>query len=228
MRPVNIFCLYWRGEFRGRDFSTRDVDRLCRSVSKHIDRPFNFYVLTNDSKAVLNAGFQPIELKHNWPGWWSKMELHRPDLPKGRSLYMDLDSHAIRSLQPILDYEGDLVMFPTRIPERKWSKLRKQKWVPRYQAATMLFDSGTECMVKTYEKFLQSPEKWMNLYRSDQDIMGHWLPNQPMFPGEWMVKLDTIRNYKEPHESAIIVTGQTPDGLFRKTESIKWFEPMAR
>lgn len=32
-----------------------------------------------------------IELRHGWPGWWSKMELFRPDL-RGDFLYMDLDT----------------------------------------------------------------------------------------------------------------------------------------
>ena len=63
-----------------------------------------------------------IELKHadDWPGWWAKMELYRPRiLPRLRTLYMDLDSHVIRSLQPILDYEGDLVMFNTKDKKHK-------------------------------------------------------------------------------------------------------------
>lgn len=32
-----------------------------------------------------------VPLEHHWPGWWSKMELFRPDLA-GDFLYMDLDT----------------------------------------------------------------------------------------------------------------------------------------
>ena len=32
-----------------------------------------------------------IPLEHDWPGWWSKMELFRPDI-KGRLFYLDLDT----------------------------------------------------------------------------------------------------------------------------------------
>src|SRR5690606_16618704 len=103
-----------------------------------------------------------------------------------------------RSLQPILDYPGDLVMFETGIPKRKWPLMGKRGWVCKYQAATMLFDSGTQCMIDVYEKFSQNPDKWMKRYRSDQDVMGDWIPNQPTFPREWMCKLDTIRNHKQP------------------------------
>ncbi len=50
---VNIVCVYWIGNFRGRDFVSYDVWWLYHSVLKHADRPFNFFVLTNDMDAVL-------------------------------------------------------------------------------------------------------------------------------------------------------------------------------
>lgn len=224
---VNILCLYWVGQFRGRDFSLQDIERLYQTVSKHIDRPFDFYCLTNTTE-ILPSYVKPIPLLYAWPGWWSKMEIHRPDLPSGRTLYMDLDSHAVRSLGPILDYPGNLVMFDTRIPMDKQRKLAKDGWVLRYQAATMLFDAGTMVMTLVWNKFTQNPERWMKQYRSDQDVMGDWIPYQPTFPKEWMIKLDTIRNDEKLRDEVIIVTGQTRDGLFRSTNKIPWFETTAR
>lgn len=224
---MNIMCLYWVGNFRGRDFTMADVERLYRSVSKHIDRDFTFYCLTNSDERFPDY-IKPIPLLYAWPGWWSKVELHRPDLPEGRTLYMDLDSHAIRSLTPILDYVGDLVMFRTRIPKGKWNHLKRIGWVCRYQAATMLFDSSTGCMYHVWNNFLKNPEMWMRKFRSEQDIMGEWIPNQPTFPDEWMVKLNTIRNYDKPPKDVIIVTGQPKNGDFRRTNKISWFEELAR
>ena len=224
---VNILCLYWIGKFRRGDFCIKDIERLYQSVKKHIDRDFKFYCLTNEKFEKLPKHVIPIQLDYAWPGWWSKMELFRSDLPKGRILYLDLASHVIRSLQPILDYEGDLVMFDTRIPEKKFEALKKKGWVCRYQNATMLFDSGTVCMVEIYNKFLQSPKSWMRQYRSDQDIMGAWVPNQPTFPNEWMIKLGTIRDYQQPPDDCSLVTGQTRDGLFRRRDSMPCFEQLA-
>lgn len=224
---VNILCLYWVGEFRKRDFSLDDVERLYQTVSKHIDRPFDFYCLTN-SIEEFPSYVKTIPLIYAWPGWWSKMEIHRPDLPPGRTLYMDLDSHCVRSLAPILDFPGNLVMFDTRIRKDRQAKLAKDGWVLRYQAATMLFTPGTMAMTITWNKFLMSPNKWMRQYRSDQDVMGDWLPDQPTFPKEWMIKLDTIRDDRELRDDVIIVTGQTRDGLFRNTNKIAWFESVAR
>lgn len=222
---MNVMCLYWVGDFRGRAFTTEHVARLRQSVDKHIDRPYTFYCLTNDMEADIPA--EKIELEYAWPGWWSKMELHRPDLPEGRTLYLDLDSHVIHDLSPILDYPGDLVLFKTRV-----DKYRKRKyngtggWVYRYQAATMLFTPGKFAWM--YEKFSRHPKLYMAKYRSDQDVMGNWIPNQPTFPDGWMIKLNTCLSMKEPPVEPIIITGQPKGGEFHIPNAIPWLEQMAR
>jgi len=218
---VNIICLYWVGEFRGRDFSEDDVWRLFENVSYHTDRPFSFYTLTNDMKASLPGG--KIELRYAWPGWWSKMELHRPDLPEGRTLYLDLDSHVIRNLQPILDTEGDLVMFPTDVVGKK--QLTNDGWlIPRYQAATMLFDPGVMSWI--WDTFVKCPEAHMSRFRSDQDVMAEWIPDQSTFPIRWMRKLKKCSKTDPPPEDVIIVTGQPGNGDFRRPELYTWLELM--
>jgi hypothetical protein len=94
----------------------------------------------------------------------------------------------------------------------------------------MLFTVGVDCMRHLWYKFLEEPEKWMRQYRSEQDIMGDWLPEQPVFPKDWMIKLGSIVRHKLKGipKSCIIVTGQPATGEFRKTQEIPWFEPMAR
>ena len=223
-KSVNIICLYWVGDFRGRDFSTKDVMRLRESVEKHIDRPFTFYCLTNDMQADIQG--EKIKLEHSWPGWWSKMELHRPDLPEGRTLYLDLDSHVIRSLKPILDFEGNLVMFKSRADKYK-TKHPEPRLVHRYQAATMLFDPGATAGF--YEMFCEDPQYFMNRYRSEQDLMGEYLPNQPTFPDKWMIKLKNCLHTHTPPDEAIIVTGQPSGRWFRRYPRVTpWLDEMAR
>lgn len=229
---MNILCLYWAGDFRGRDFTVDDVIRLYKSVFNHIDRPFNFYCLTNNSNAFrsINLPIIPIDLKHNWPGWWSKIEIHRPDLLTGRTLYLDLDSYIIRNLAPILDYPGDLVMFRNQktFSLRDKRKMKRDgKIINRYQAATMLFTPGVEVMQFVYKKFCKHPESYMNQYRSDQDIMGEWIPNQPVFPSEWMIKLSVLRFIPLP-EDVIVVTGQPRKDSFREPKFAPWLNEMAR
>jgi len=220
---MNIICLYWIGDFRKRKFIPEDVWNLYRSVSKHTDRPFKFYCLTNDMKAKLPG--TKIQLLYNWPGWWSKMELFRPDLPCGRTLYMDLDSRVVSSLQPILDYEGDLVMFNTRMS--KANEQRIHGVVCRYQAATMLFTPCSPVMRETWNRFKQAPEEYMKIFRGEQDMYGKWIPDQPTFPDNWMIKLDTLKRVQLPKE-VIIVTGQGDNYDFRYPFFATWLNKLAR
>lgn len=216
-------CLYWVGAFRGRDFTTKDVVRLRETVDKWIDRPYDFYCLTNDMDADVPA--IKIQLEYAWPGWWSKIELHRADLPPGRTLYLDLDTHVISNLSPILNYPGNLVMFRTRVS--RYRRLRPEKGViPRYQAGIMLFTPGK--FIWLYDKFRKSSHKYMRQFRSDQDLMGSWIPNQPTFPNEWMYKLSTCLNTDTPPANTIIVTGQPRDVDFRDPKSIPWLKSVAR
>ena len=139
---------------------------------------------------------------------------------------MDLDSHAIRSLGPILDTEGDLVMFPHKTNPNKF----EPGVVHKYQAATMLFDPGAFTWM--YDKFDQDWDYYLKHFRSDQDIMGEWIPDQPTFPDKWLMKMGALEKHQRrnstPPEDVIIVTGQTRRGGFRKTHEIEWFEKMAR
>jgi len=218
---INIMCLYWVGDFRGRDFNENDVQRLHDTVAKWIDRPFNFYTLTNDMKAKLPG--KKIELKHDWPGWWSKMELHRPNLPEGRTLYLDLDSHIVGELAPLLDTEGDLVMFPARSKGGKTSEGKKQ--VHRYQAATMLFTANFHTWF--YNIFCKNPEGYMKAYRSEQDLMGVMMPDLNTFPKEWLVKMSQLRN-KDIPKGTIVITGQPKDTSFRDPKFVPLLNQIAR
>lgn len=209
---VNIVTLLWKGDFRGRDYQDHHVVSLERNIASKIDRPYNFYTLTNDMGADLPG--EKIGLVNDWPGWWSKVELFRPDLPCGRTLYLDLDTYIVRSLQPILDTKGDLVMFPTTINgDSQWTR---DGWlIPRYQAGTMLFAPGQLSWV--YSKFKSQSQRLMQKYRSDQDIYAVWLPTQPTFPRHWLMKKREFERVGGIGDNTIIVTGNK-DGTFENEQ----------
>ena len=222
MESINIICLLWKGNFRGRDYTESDVQTLRWNIDRYIDRPYKFYCLTNDMSA--NVPAEKIQLLNNWSGWWSKVELFRPDLPPGRTLYMDLDSHIVNNMQPILDYEGDLVMFNSNKPSRLWYELQDDGWLYRYQAATMLFDPGALSWI--YDKFATSPERFMFKYRSEQDMYGDWIPDQPTFPDHWMMKLESLKKKTAVPEGVIIVTGRPKNDSFRNPSFAPWFKEL--
>lgn len=222
---TNIICLLWKGDFRGRDYKDEDVRRLKQTVDKHIDRPYTLYCLTNDMKADIPA--EKINLLNNFPGWWSKIELFRPDMPCGVNLYLDLDTHIVRSLQPILDYPvEDLVMFNSPYRKVGGKMYTKQgRLIVRYQAGTMLFKPGKLYWV--YQKFVKSPDSYMKMYRSEQDVYGQWIPNQPTFPDKWMTKISKLKN-NTINKDTIIVTGRPKGEDFRNPSFYKQLNTMAR
>ena len=77
------------------------VGKIARAVARHLSRPHRFVCLT-DSPTVPD-GVERIPLLHSWPGFWSKVELHRPGLFTGPVIYLDLDTVVCGSLDPIAD-----------------------------------------------------------------------------------------------------------------------------
>lgn len=70
----------------GGDFKPEHVQRLARQVPG--------LVCLSDVEV---PGVETWPLYYNWPGWWSKMELFRPDI-RGDLLYLDLDTVVLGSL----------------------------------------------------------------------------------------------------------------------------------
>lgn len=227
---VNIACVYWKGDFRARDFQPGDVWRLFHSMRRHAHRPFEFFVLTNDPTAELPGTV--IELKHpeDWIGWWAKMELFRPGIfPKRRTFYQDLDSFIIRDLSPLFEYTGDLVMFTfPDIDKKKFVSRNPGISVPLYRNSTMLFNPWEFEWV--YEKFLRDDDYYLSHYRGDQDIITEWLPNQPTFITRWLAKLGDMETHNQfrrrPPPEVLIITGQPRSGLFRNMKQYSWFKKM--
>lgn len=211
---VNIICIWWTPCVRGRSFSIPDIQRLQKNVDRWIDREYDFYCLTN-YEGHLPQPIKKIQMHHSWPGWWGKMELYRLDMPPGRTLYIDQDTYVVDSLSAVLDYSGDFVLFRNR------NRKNIEKTVLRYQAGIMLFDSGQWGWV--YSKFRQDAPRYMKTFRGDQDVLGYWLPDQPMFPDHWMIKAGRVP-LKKPKE-CIFVTGQPQNINYKELPNkIKWIQ----
>lgn len=103
----------------GGDYDALYVDRLWRGVIGHLPINHRFICLTDvplDVEALdPDGGRTSIEIRpldHDWPGWWSKLELFR--LP-GPLLYFDLDTVIVGDIEPIARHvqlmrQGDLLM----------------------------------------------------------------------------------------------------------------------
>jgi len=96
--PLTVACVYRTGGVYDRvDY----VGPLARAVARHLSRPHRFVCLT-DAETV-PVGVERVPLLHKWPGFWSKVELHRPGVLTGPAIYLDLDTVVCGSLDPIVD-----------------------------------------------------------------------------------------------------------------------------
>jgi len=83
----------------GGDFRTEHAVSLRDQCKRFAPGAF-FVCLTDDPEALKFPGLNSRQLRHGWPGWWSKIEAFR--LP-GPTLYVDLDTVIVGHLQPLLD-----------------------------------------------------------------------------------------------------------------------------
>lgn len=91
-----IICVLRSGGVYGADY-VRKLNYAAVNASK---KEIRFVCLTDfDSIDFCEV----IPLKHKWPGWWSKIELFRPDLNLGKAIYFDLDVLILKEIEALIN-----------------------------------------------------------------------------------------------------------------------------
>ena len=106
-KMITVACVYWKGRFRGRErvFNPKWVSILKNMVERNLDVPHRFVCLSN-----VEVPCERIPLINNWPGYWSKVELFRPNIFKGRVLYLDLDVLVMQNLLPFFEFDSPFAL----------------------------------------------------------------------------------------------------------------------
>lgn len=142
------------------------VRRLHAGVRRHLTMQHDFVCLTNSLKAKGRAeaeadGVRVVELRHRWPGWWSKIELFSDwmDLNGARILYLDLDTLITGPLDDLASFGGDFGMLRDFFrPERPasgvmaWNSNIGHEIYHKFSAAPEQI--MTECGVKGDQVFI--------------------------------------------------------------------------
>lgn len=128
------------------------VEKLKNSIERNYKRPYKFFCLSN-----IDVGKGTIPLRHNWPGWWSKIELFRPDLFKGPVLYLDLDIIIYSNFERLV----------SSLDDHKFYMLEGQskKGIPN---SSMMYWSGDHSYI--YTEFLNNTNKIKNNYRAGRKL----------------------------------------------------------
>lgn len=176
---LTIATVYRTGGSYGREY----VDKIKRGFEKHLNVPHEFVCLTDDCYADFCR-----PLKHDWPGWWSKIELFAPGQFNGPVIAVDLDTVLVGDLAPLIQHEHPFVMMRDfQLPDRANSCL--------------MYWEGDYSFI--YEKFCEDPAHYQEIYHrtpllGDQAMIEVSLMKAGQYPALWQDVLPApfLRNFQ--------------------------------
>jgi len=133
------------------------VEKLKNGVKRNLARPHRFVCLSD-----VDVPCERIPLQHDWPGWWSKIELFRPEVISGDTLYLDLDTAITGDLEPFVGLETDFAMI--------------RSFANPAQMASGVMYFGKPAPTKVYEKFSRQPDAYIAHHARNQN--GAYLGDQ--------------------------------------------------
>jgi hypothetical protein len=101
--PLTVACVHKTG---GKYDRADYVGKLARAVERHLTLPHRFVCLSDGR----HPDVEVIPLEKRWPGYWSKIEIHRPGLFTGPLLYLDLDTVISGSIDELAAIPDPLVL----------------------------------------------------------------------------------------------------------------------
>lgn len=139
-----------------------------------------------------------IPLQHDWPGWWSKMELFRPDI-EGRLFYLDLDTVICGDIRHMLEVAELTVL------------RHRYRWAEDRRVGSGLMMLPESCRPMMWNAWIRNSDTHNK--RGDQDFMENvWTSHQKwqdLFPGQVLsVKEDCKR--RTPEDARIVYYHGTP------------------
>ena len=167
----------WRS---GGSYTQGHVKHIYESCKATIKEPFDFYCLTDSKESFTDPKINKIQLQHNWPGYWSKMELFKPNQfkPGSNVFYIDLDTLITGDITDIATYDTDFMGM------RDFNTLNfLSSGILKFKPETVHY---------LYHTFHSNPNKWMKCRAGDQEAIFKILRKTP----EWLQDLFPGNSYK--------------------------------
>lgn len=141
---LTVACVY-----NGGRYSQEWVEKLKRGVERNLAVQHRFVCLSNEDVSCCDT----LPLLHDWPGFWSKIELFRAFV--GETLYLDLDVLVTGDITPLVI---------TNIITHELVMLREE---PRGLAnSSVMYWRKPKTTI--YQKFAAEPDRYMQQYGGDQ------------------------------------------------------------
>lgn len=96
---INVVCVLKTGG----TYDYNYVNALANGIKKHTTLNYKFTCITDDPTGFNENVHEIVKFKHNFPKWWGKIELFRPDILKdGNVFFLDLDTVIVDNIDLIL------------------------------------------------------------------------------------------------------------------------------
>lgn len=178
-----VYCVLKTGGCYNADY----VKRLFLALARNISFRCRCICLT-DTTEDLYGWCDVIPLQHNWPGWWSKIELFRPDLPKEPAVYFDLDTVILGDITDLLN-----IQVPFAVLEGFNQRASAMKGNKNFASGIMA--GNFHLHSKVYKEFKKDPDKYMS-YSYNKGREGDWRHGDQAFIA-MMLKDDAIKRVQD-------------------------------
>jgi hypothetical protein len=154
MELVTVVCVLRKGGWANYDSSW--VEKLQNMVSRNLTIPHKFVCLSDCDVPCERIPLEPTNPKHK--GWWAKLQLFKPDLFRGPTLYLDLDTVIVGNIDDIVKkvYDQNFVMW-----------FEKDKKI--HSSAMMWWNGDMSHLWHTYKS---QPDKYWNQKYAEPPIYG--------------------------------------------------------
>lgn len=104
-RPI-VFALVLKTG--GPIYNHKYVNNIVNGIKSNVTLPHRIVCLTDNASGLSKDIDEIIPFENNWPKWWGKIELFRPDLFKDEQVfYFDLDTFIVNNIDGIIRYDGE-------------------------------------------------------------------------------------------------------------------------
>lgn len=198
---VTIICVYKSGGV----YTSGDVSDLMLGVRLNVTEPYRTVCITDVPDELEGCDVDEVLLmNHNWPKWWGKMELFRPNLvPVGsRMFFVDLDTIIWGNIDELLKYDGQFCML--------------RDFYKPHEPASGLMAWKAGLLDHLYNIFMPNSEHHMQQHRGfkggigDQGFIKHHLQIrtdrwQDLFPGQVVsYKVDCRKTGRVPEGARVV------------------------
>lgn len=198
----------------GGEYNHNHVNALYDQVQKFCNINFSFLCLTDIPD---NINCRTLPLKHNWKGWWSKIEIFQFCLPDTIYFYIDLDTVIVSDITNIVTYPHKFTALGEAMLNRG---------ITENLGSGIMSWSGDYSFL--YDIFKSDPIRYaqQHRHRGDQEFIQSQLSSfdtfQNMFKGLYSYKFTLQNKDILPDDAKIIYFHGRPKPWDVKHDWLKW------